>query len=198
MDFVARGHSCFTNTPILFIFFYFILILGEGDDDFEGMVILQNWHDECPDPYMLFFKDGLVEEKCVSIIFLYLYNPFRGPNKILCLSAILSIGIQGGHRPEGKGNGEDTIPCREIGILVYKKIEKSGHFFICCLQQTAQKAPTFRTRVTRLGRNGFKSLYYSTYGSYILQIYCTPTDHLDMIYLFHLMVCVLDLHFTLQ
>ena len=49
-------------------------------------------------------------------------------------------------------------------------------------------------------RKKWLSLYYSTYWCYIHWIYTefTPTVHLDMIYWRHVVICVLDLYFTLE
>lgn len=39
---------------------------GEKGVDGDGMLIFMNFRDDGITPYMLFFKDGLVEEKVVS------------------------------------------------------------------------------------------------------------------------------------
>lgn len=41
--------------------------VGENDAERKGMVALMNFREDGLTPYLLFFIDGVLEEKCVSI-----------------------------------------------------------------------------------------------------------------------------------
>ena len=60
-------------------FFY-----GESGMDGGGMVALMNYREDGITPYMLFFKDGIVEEKVVSthIVYIIVRHCFGGFNVI--------------------------------------------------------------------------------------------------------------------
>lgn len=47
--------------------------MGESGVDGRGMLIFMNYREDEITPYMLFFKDGLIEEKVVSTMALQVY-----------------------------------------------------------------------------------------------------------------------------
>ena len=69
---------------------------GESMNE-DGMVALLNYREDGVTPYMLFFRDGLTEEKVVSVSDTYVYqNQFSFPSSFppsLSLSLPLSLSL---------------------------------------------------------------------------------------------------------
>ena len=62
----VNRYNIYTDLQILDTFKDWEFFYGESGMDEGGMVALMNYREDGITPYMLFFKDGIVEEKVVS------------------------------------------------------------------------------------------------------------------------------------